>query len=270
MSPAAIGISCGGPLDSRAGVVLSPPNLPGWDRVDVVTSLRARYHVPVALQNDANAGALAEWLWGAGRGCTSIIFLTFGTGMGAGLILNGQLYEGATGLAGEVGHVRLETDGPVGHGKAGSFEGWCSGGGIALLGRSMAHEWLDAGRPVLFCPTQEDLASVTAQKVGEAAQCGDPLARAVFGLVGRYLGQGLAMLVDILNPERIIIGSIYGRQRALLEAAALEVVRREALPGALDACRIVPAGLGERVGDVASLSIARHAVIDTPARCGQS
>ncbi len=265
MPPVAIGISCGGPLDSRAGVVLSPPNLPGWDRVDVVTSLRARYHVPVALQNDANAGALAEWLWGAGRGCASIIFLTFGTGMGAGLILNGRLYEGATGLAGEVGHVRLDADGPVGYGKAGSFEGWCSGGGIALLGRSMARDWLDAGRPVLFCPTRDDLSAVTARKVGEAAQRGDPLARAVFAVVGRYLGQGLAMLVDILNPERIIIGSIYGRQRALLEAAALEVARREALPRALDACRIVPAGLGEWIGEVASLSIARHAVPVGPA-----
>jgi len=259
-TPAAIGVSCGGPLDSRAGLVLAPPNLAGWDCVDVVTPLRDHFGVPTALRNDANAGALAEWLWGAGRGCDSIIFLTFGTGMGAGLILNGRLYEGATGMAGEVGHIRLDTDGPVGYGKAGSFEGWCSGGGIAHLARSMADDWLRRGRSPLFCPTRADLPAVTAHAVGDAAQRGDPLACEVFALVAGYLGRGLAVLVDILNPERIIIGSIYDRQRALLEPIALRELRRAALPRALEGCQIVPAGLGERVGEVASLSIARHAV----------
>jgi len=258
--PAAIGVSCGGPLDSRAGLVLSPPNLPGWDRIDVVTPLRDRFDVPVALQNDANAGALAEWMWGAGRGCASMIFLTFGTGMGAGLILDGRLYEGATGLAGEVGHIRLEPDGPIGYGKAGSFEGFCSGGGIAQLARSMAESWLRAGRAPLFCPTRADLPAVTARTVGEAAGSGDPLAQEVFAVVGRSLGRGLATLVDILNPERIIIGSIYGRQQALLEPVALRELRREGLQQAVEGCQVVPAGLGERVGEVASLSIARHAL----------
>ncbi|MCX6030988.1 MAG: ROK family protein [Chloroflexi bacterium] len=254
--PAAIGVSCGGPLDSRAGLILSPPNLPNWDRTDVVTPLRERFAAAVALQNDANACALAEWRWGAGRGCRNMVFLTFGTGMGAGLILDGRLYSGTNDMAGEVGHVRLEHDGPVGYGKAGSFEGFCSGGGIAQLGCRLAAERLAAGQPPAFCPTAADLPGVTAEAVGLAAQAGDPLARELFEIVGRQLGRGLALLVDILNPERIVIGSIYGRQRSLLEPVTLRTLQEEALPIALAVCQIVPAGLGESVGDLASLSVA--------------
>ena len=200
--PTAVGISCGGPLDSRAGLILSPPNLPGWDRFDVVAPLRARLGVRVVLQNDANACALAEWRWGAGRGCRNMVFLTFGTGMGAGLILDGRLYSGANDMAGEVGHVRLEHAGPVGYGKAGSFEGFCSGGGIAQLGRSLAAERLAAGQPPAFCHSVADLPDVSAEKIG------------------------LATLAE------------------------------EALPISLAVCQIVPAGLGEAVGDLASLSVA--------------
>ncbi len=258
-APVAIGVSCGGPLDSRAGLILSPPNLPGWDRVDVVTPLRERFGVPVALQNDANACALAEWRWGAGRGCRSLIFLTFGTGMGAGLILDGRLYAGASDMAGEVGHVRLADWGPVGYGKIGSFEGFCSGGGIAQLAGMLARAELQMGRPPGFCPTWDDLPRLTAETVGAAAQGGDPLARRVFEIVGEQLGRGLALLVDVLNPERIVIGSIYGRQRALLEPVVRRVLAAEALPGALAACQVVPAGLGESIGDLASLSVALEA-----------
>jgi len=113
---ASIGISCGGPLDSVKGVVLSPPNLPGWDEVPVVKLFEERFGVPSAIQNDANACALVEWMMGAGQGTENMIFLTFGTGMGSGLILNGQLYAGTNDLGGEVGHIRLAPDGPVGFG----------------------------------------------------------------------------------------------------------------------------------------------------------
>jgi glucokinase len=253
---AAIGISCGGPLDSRRGLILSPPNLPGWDHIDVVTPLEARFGVPVALQNDANAGALAEWQWGAGRGVQNLIFLTFGTGMGAGLILDGRLYRGTNDMAGEVGHLRLEPDGPVGYGKAGSFEGFCSGGGIAQLGRTFAEAALAAGQTVAYCPTRQDLAAVSAEKVGRAAQAGDATARAVFAEVAQQLGRGLAILVDILNPERIVLGSIYGRQQPLLEELTWAALRAEALPLSLSVCEILPAGLGENVGDYASLAVA--------------
>jgi glucokinase len=195
-APAAIGISCGGPLNSKAGLVLSPPNLPGWDRIDIVRPFRERYGVPTGLQNDANACALAEWKWGAGQGCSNMIFLTFGTGMGAGLILDGRLYAGTNDMGGEIGHMRMEPDGPVGYGKAGSFEGFCSGGGIAQLARSMARQSLKAGHVPAFCPAEADLDAVTAQSVGEAAQRGDSLALEVYRLVGKQLGRGLAVLAD--------------------------------------------------------------------------
>ncbi|WP_276357141.1 ROK family protein [Cohnella caldifontis] len=252
----AIGISCGGPLNSRSGIVLSPPNLPGWDRIDCVTPVRERFGVPVGLQNDANACALAEWKWGAGKGCSNMVFLTFGTGMGAGLILNGQLYAGTNDMAGEVGHIRLADDGPLGYGKAGSFEGFCSGGGIALLAKDRAKAAIEEGNPPSFCAAASELDDVTAQTVGEAAQHGDPLALEIYREVGRRLGQGLAILVDLLNPERIVIGSIYGRQLSILEPIVKDYLEREALSINRKACQVVPAGLGEIVGDVASLSVA--------------
>ena len=136
--PDAVGISCGGPLDSARGVIMSPPNLPTWDNVEVVRLAEEHFGAPARLQNDANACAVAEWKFGAGRGCNNLVFLTFGTGLGAGLILNGALYDGTNGNAGEAGHVRLADNGPVGYGKSGSFEGFCSGGGIAKLGYEMA------------------------------------------------------------------------------------------------------------------------------------
>jgi glucokinase len=135
-----IGISCGGPLNSKRGVILGPPNLPGWDHVEIVKYYRDSFHVPVFLQNDANACAVAEWRYGAGRGCDNLIFMTFGTGgLGGGFVLNGRLYTGSNDMAGEVGHIRLSESGPVGYGKAGSFEGFCSGGGIAQLARARVH-----------------------------------------------------------------------------------------------------------------------------------
>ena len=133
-----IGISCGGPLNSKEGIIMSPPNLPGWDNIRIVEYLEERYGCKVYLQNDANACAIAEWKYGAGQGCQNMIFLTFGTGLGAGLILDGKLYTGTSDMAGECGHVRLSAFGPVGYGKAGSFEGFCSGGGIAQLGQMIA------------------------------------------------------------------------------------------------------------------------------------
>lgn len=254
----AIGISCGSPLDSKRGLILSPPNLPQWDQIDVTGPLRASFQTKVGLQNDANACALAEWTWGAGIGTKNMIFLTFGTGMGAGLILDGKLYVGANDNAGEVGHVRLEDDGPVGYGKSGSFEGFCSGGGIALLAREMAEQRLREGDLPLFCPSLELLPEVTAKKVGEAAQQGDSLALEIYRIVGHKLGKGLAMLVDILNPERIVIGSIYSRQKSLLEPCVMDVLHRETLPFSLSSCEIVPAALGESVGDLASMSVAMN------------
>lgn len=259
----AVGISCGGPLDSRRGLILSPPNLPGWDALDVVTPFQQHFSVPAALQNDANAGALAEWWWGAGQGCQTLIFLTCGTGLGAGLILNGHLHSGISDLAGEVGHLRLTADGPLGYGKAGSFEGWCGGSGIAQLARIMASEQLANGTPVQYCPTETALEQITAEAVGLAAQEGDPVARELWRIVGERLGQGIAILADLLNPERVILGSIYLRQQALLEPAMRTALSVEALPGTLAQCQILPAGLGEKLGTYASLAVAVQATHHT-------
>lgn len=253
---AAIGVSCGGPLNSRQGVILSPPNLPGWDNIEIVKLLEDRYRIPVALQNDANAGAMAEWRWGAGKGTENMIFLTFGTGMGAGLILNGQLYSGTNDLAGEVGHVRLANEGPVGFGKSGSFEGFCSGGGIARLAANMAEKAIKEGNPPQYCPSLELLKDITTKKVGESAQAGDELALEVFSIVGFQLGRGLAFLVDTLNPEKIVIGSIYGRQQKILEPLVLRELKKEAISLSLSVCEVTPTGLGERIGDLASFSVA--------------
>lgn len=258
---ASVGISCGGPLDEEKGMILSPPNLPKWDRVDLFTPLKAAFgNIPIMLQNDANACALAEWQLGAGKGCKNMVFLTFGTGLGAGLILNGELYSGTNGMAGEVGHIRLEEEGPLGYGKKGSFEGFCSGGGIAGLGRIYAERALERGESPVFCKDRESLDKITAKEIGEAAERGDALSLEIFHKVAQELGKGLSILVDILNPEKIIIGSIYLRQRALLEAGMMEVLQKEALRQAREAVQILPAGLGEKLGDYAAVSVGLRAL----------
>lgn len=256
----AIGVSCGGPLNSRTGRVLSPPNLPGWDDVDVVSPLATRWGVPVALENDANAGALAEWRWGSGRGLDNVVFLTFGTGMGAGLILNGKLYRGAVDLAGEVGHLRLAPTGPVGFGKAGSFEGFCSGSGIAQLARLRLREWIANGKSSTLGLNAEG--SISAEQVGAAADGGDALAEAIWQEVGHWLGHGIAVLVDLLNPELVVLGSIYARQQQRLERPMRETLSLEAIPQALAVCRVEPAALGEAIGDFSSLAIAQAVAVE--------
>ena len=255
----AIGVSCGGPLDSRAGLIQSPPNLPGWDNVPIVRMLTERFGIPAALCNDANACALAEYRFGAGKGTRNMVFLTFGTGMGAGLVLDGRLYVGANDNAGEVGHVRMAPDGPVGYYKKGSFEGFCSGGGLAQLGAAYAKDALAKGKECAFCKSEDEMGSITAKKLAEAADAGDEVAIAVWTACGEMLGRGLALLVDILNPECIVLGSIYARSGHLLREAMERTLAVEALPGALAVCRIVPAALTESVGDKAALCVAMMA-----------
>jgi glucokinase len=252
----AIGISCGGPLDSKNGIVQSPPNLPGWDNIPVVKIFRDIFKVPVYLQNDANASALAEWKFGAGKGTDNMIFLTFGTGMGAGIIIDGRLYSGTSDMAGEAGHIRLAEDGPEGYGKKGSFEGFCSGGGIARLAQKIASEKFSAGETVSFCKSADKIDGITARDVAEAAADGDKTALEIFETSGRYLGYGLSVLIDILNPRMIVIGSIYVRCREFLEPACMRIIEKEALENSRKVCRIVPSVLEDKIGDFASLSVA--------------
>ncbi len=254
--PEKIGISCGGPLNSKTGVIMSPPNLPGWDNVEIVKQISEHFNCSVQLQNDANACAVAEWKFGAGKGYNNVVFLTFGTGLGAGLILDGKLYCGANDNAGEVGHIRLERFGPVGYGKAGSFEGFCSGGGLAQLGYIKALEKVQMGkRPLYFKEgyTQND---VTAKSIAEAADMGDETAIEVYNICGEYLGRGLSVLIDILNPEVIVLGSIFARSNHLLWDSAKKIIEKEALPLSAGCCKVVSAGLNEQIGDYAAIATA--------------
>lgn len=251
-----IGISCGGPLNSKTGVILSPPNLPGWDEIRIVDYLKDKYHGRVAIQNDANACAVAEWKYGAGVGTQNMVFLTFGSGLGAGLILDGRLYSGTSDMAGEVGHVRLSEFGPVGYGKAGSFEGFCSGNGIASLGRTLATEKLQMGETVSYCQDISQLGDITAKRIAECAKAGNEDAKEVYRICGEKLGEGLAILIDILNPERIVIGSVFQRSEELLREHMDRILEKECLSYARNVCKVVPAALTENIGDYAALSVA--------------
>ena len=252
----AIGISCGGPLDEDRGLILSPPNLPGWDEIPITSMLTERFDVPAYLCNDANACALAEWKFGAGRGTRNMIFLTMGTGMGAGLILDGRLYCGTNGNAGEVGHMRLSEYGPVGYGKAGSFEGFCSGGGIKQIGQTLAREQLQRGMTTAFCHSYGELDGITAKSLAQAADAGDKTALRVWQIVSEKLGIGLSLLIDLLNPERIVIGSIFERSAPLLRDGLERVIARETLPQSARVCQIVAAELGDEIGDYAAIAVA--------------
>ena len=224
-SPAdAVGISCGGPLDEKNGIILSPPNLPGWDNIPICDMIKKEFGVKCAIKNDADACAVAEWKYGAGKGCDNMVFLTFGTGMGAGLIINGAPYSGANGNAGEAGHIRLASKGPVGYNKAGSFEGFCSGGGIKQLGVTAAKKLLSAGSPgPLFCRTPDELPDITAKSIADAAYKGDKTAVGIYKKSARYLGVGISVIIDLLNPEAVVIGGIYPRCEDLLQSEMMKV-----------------------------------------------
>ena len=257
-SVTAIGISCGGPLDSRKGLICSPPNLPGWDRIPASDIVRQHFGVPVLLQNDANAGALAEWKFGAGRGCSNMVFITFGTGCGSGLILDGRLYSGTNDNAGECGHIRLTDFGPVGYGKSGSVEGYCSGGGIAQLGETYLYELVQQGVRSELCDLYRSGTEITAKLLADYARKGDATAKRVFDVSAAMLGKSLSILIDLLNPERIIIGGVFARCTDLLRKGCEDVIRREALTPAAEVCRVLPAGLDEQIGDYAALAVAAY------------
>lgn len=254
----AIGVSCGGPLDSTAGVIQRPPNLWTWDDVHITSLLASEFGVPCVLENDANAGALAEHRFGAGRGTQHMIFLTLGTGLGAGLILHGHLFRGASNMAGEIGHVRLTETGPSGYGKEGSVEGWASGGGMARLGAALVQDAVAQGEHTTLSAT---LFELSARHIAAELQRGDPVAQRIVALSGSRLGEALAILVDILNPEKIVIGGLALRFGEHLLAPARAVLQKEALSGAAGVCEIVTAQLGEHIGDVAALCIALGAPV---------
>lgn len=252
-----IGISCGGPLDSHRGMIMSPPSLPQWDEFPVVRLLFERYGIPTYLQNDANACAVAEWKYGAGRGAQNMVFLTFGTGLGAGLILNGRLYSGANDNAGEIGHVRLTASGPYGYHKNGSCEGYCSGGGITRLAQQMLTQRKYATPAEKLLHSVGGVDQITTKDIADLAKAGDPFCKAVFAKSGKMLGKTLSILTDVLNPELIVIGGVFMRSSELLLPAAQKEMKKECLSYSLNAVRVEKAGLGEFVGDYAALAVAK-------------
>lgn len=241
----AASVSVGGPLDLNEGYLINPPHLPGWHDFSLRTTLEERLKLPVYIEHDGNAGALAEWLFGAGHGKQSLIFLTAGTGFGAGLILGGRLWRGASSNAGEIGHVRAAESGPPIFGKAGAFESFCGGTGMAKLAREMYPSLSERLGP-----------DFSVRELATAAQSGDAEAIQVIETSGRWLGRALALLVDLLNPEMIVVGSLGLRLGEMWLGPARTEMEREALPGAAQSCEVTVPALGEGLQDVAALCAA--------------
>ena len=251
--PIGVGISCGGPLDTKTGMIHSPPNMPEWKSVPVRAFFEKALSLPVRVENDANATALAEWQYGAGKGTRNFVFLTMGTGIGGGLILDGRLYRGTTDLAGEIGHQTILMNGPLcGCGKRGCLEALASGPAIARLAReSMVYGRhkkvlaLAGGRP----------GDITAAHVVEAANAGDAFARQILEEAGTYMGLGIANVIQMLNPERIALGTIAVHAGDHILNPIRAAVAEYCWKRSSDVCQILPAALGDAAQDLAAIAL---------------
>lgn len=247
-----VSLSCPGPLKIEEGVFIDPPNLSGWWGARFKDYLQEKFSLPVYVEHDGNAGALAEFYFGAGRereNLKHLIFLTCGTGMGAGIIINGQILRGASDTAGEVGHIRLAEDSPTvpeHFGKTGSWEAFAAGAGMVKLAALRFPEKFKKEMPI------KDLI--------DAAVNDDVEALAVIAEAGKMTGRGIALLVDILNPQLIVLGALGVVLGERFTKPIREELDKEALPQAAAAVEIVPAVLGEKIGDVASLMAAITAI----------
>lgn len=243
-----LGVGCAGPLDRRAGLILSPPNLPGWDRFPLVARLAGALSLPVRLENDANAAALAEYRYGAGRGATSLVYLTVSTGIGGGIILDGRLWHGSADAAGEVGHMILLPDGPpCGCGNRGCWEALASGPAIARRARERLETRASRLRVI---------PAFTAADVARLAAAGDPVAVEVWDEAVGFLAQGIAALVTTLAPERVVLGGGVSRAGDLLFVPLRERVRRHVRLAPAERIPILPAALGADVGILGAAAIA--------------
>jgi len=255
---AALGVGSPGPLDIGAGVVVSPPNLPGWERVPLRQRLQDALGIPTFLENDANAAALGEYRFGAGQGCQHMVYVTASTGIGGGLILNGALYHGASDLAGEIGHMTILAGGPLcGCGNRGCLEALASGTAIARRAR----ESVARGVPTRIADLAEGQPErISARLVAQAAAEGDAEAQAILAEAMNYLGIGMANLANLFNPQRIVIGGgLTNLGEALFEPVRRAIVRH-AFRSAAEAVRVIPAGLGENVGVLGAAAVALAAV----------
>jgi glucokinase len=246
-----VGIACGGPLDPFAGIIESPLNLPGWHDIPLVSIVEAALERPAAVDNDATAGALAEFRFGAGRarGVSHLVFLTISTGVGGGLILDGRVYRGAAGNAGELGHLTVDHGGrECACGRRGCLEAYASGTNIAVRAR----EVLATGEPSSLA----GVGTVTARDVAEHAAQGDALASRIWDETTAILGSAVANILDVFNPELVVLGGGVTRAGAQLLGPVRAAGLAQAMAPAARSADVVLAELGDRLGVVAAAAIA--------------
>jgi len=252
---AGAGIAAPGPIDRDEGVVTDPPNLPGWHNVPLAKTLAAHLGTITTLENDANCGALGEHAYGAGRGYRHMIYITASTGIGGGIIIDNQLYAGASGAAGELGHIGVAADGPAcGAGHIGCLESFSSGTAIARR----AQELINAGGLPRTARIAAQHPPLDAQDVHLAAQQGEADAAAIIERAGRYFGIGLASIINAFNPQCIVIGGGLVHMGDAILGPAVEVARTRSFAQSFDDVRIVEWELGERGTALGALVVARN------------
>jgi glucokinase len=253
---AAIGIDAPGPVDYARGIITSPPNLPGWHDVPLAAIVEKEFGVPCILENDANAAAFAEHRWGSGRGSRHMLFLTVSSGVGGGIIIDGNLYRGASGAAGEVGHMTINARGARCHcGCRGCLEMYASGIAIARLGRRLV-----ARHPESLLARLAREQPLSAKLVHEAADKGDESARDLIAGAGRDLGVGLASLINVFNPEVIVLDGSLTKMGDLYLGPARETAQRESFAQSWSDVRIVVGELGDRSAALGAAAVALEAM----------
>lgn len=256
-SIAAAGVSAPGPIDVTDGVITDPPNLPGWHNVPLAAELRSRLGFSIRLENDANCAALGEHRFGAGRGYKHLIYVTISTGIGGGIIIDNELYAGASGAAGEIGHIGVSVEGPkCGAGHPGCLEAFASGAAIAARARQM----IAAGGLPRTARIGEHEPPVTAKTVYLAAQQGEAEAAALIESAGRYFGIGLASIINVFNPEAIVIGGGLTNMGDAILGPAVETARDRSFGQALMDVRIIEAELGDSGAALGAIAVARDRI----------
>jgi glucokinase len=249
---AAAGVGCVGPLDQKTGYVINPVNLRGWKHVPLVDTLRDALRIPVFLDNDANAAALGEHRFGAGKGVANMVYLTVSTGIGGGIIVGHRLYQGENGNAGELGHMSVHFAGrPCGCGNLGCIETYASGTAIALRAREAVMAGADSLMPALA----GEIAKIDAPVVVEAVRRGDALANRIWDETIVALGSCLTSVIHAFNPHRIVIGGGMSNAGDLLFVPLRAQTKKHAMPMLYDACEIVPAQLGDQVGVLGAVAV---------------
>lgn len=242
-----IGFDFPGQVDYKTGVVKLAPNIPGWINVPIAQMIEEEFNIPTRIDNDVRCAALGEMKFGAGKGCENFVCITVGTGIGSGLVINGQLVRGASNAAGEIGHIKLQMkDGLIcGCGDTGCLEAYASGPSIV----AMAQDYIKGGKSTKFREmAAAEGGEITPYMVAKAAEAGDPVAKRIFEIVGEYIGIGLTSVINLLNPEKVIIGGGVAEAGDLLLNPIRKTIKERAMVVAGSAVEIVPAQLGNSAG----------------------